>query len=180
MLGDYGGATQTIPLLEGSPAIDSYNTGCLGSDQRGVVRPQGAACDIGASEVQIIPTSVTITENDMFTAIETVRAGYPDIGTVVVDFVPDAMNLSIALSSGVVGNVRVELVQAQGFMTFNIATITINGTPGPTSYVSIISRDLPSILTTTLDNLVIARFGSLVDVQTMIIDNNVLVVSTEG
>jgi uncharacterized repeat protein (TIGR01451 family) len=55
-----GGLTQTHPLLCGSPAIDAGDpAGCtdadgnlLLTDQRGVSRPQRAACDIGAFEVQ--------------------------------------------------------------------------------------------------------------------------------
>ena len=50
---NYGGPTSTMALLPGSPAIDhggaSVN-GCPTTDQRGVVRPQGPACDIGAYE----------------------------------------------------------------------------------------------------------------------------------
>ncbi|PYI87624.1 MAG: hypothetical protein DME26_05625 [Verrucomicrobia bacterium] len=50
-LGDYGGPTPTLPLLAGSPAIDrAISTFCTGTDQRGVVRPIGAGCDIGAFE----------------------------------------------------------------------------------------------------------------------------------
>jgi hypothetical protein len=46
-----GGPTPTHALLEGSPAIDAGNpTVCPASDQRGVVRPQGRGCDIGAFE----------------------------------------------------------------------------------------------------------------------------------
>jgi hypothetical protein len=49
-LGNYGGSTQTIPLLSGSSAIDTGNDGvCPAADQRGVAR-QGAHCDIGAFE----------------------------------------------------------------------------------------------------------------------------------
>lgn len=45
---------QTHALLPGSPAIDAIPAGeCLvGTDQRGVSRPQGAGCDIGAYELQ--------------------------------------------------------------------------------------------------------------------------------
>jgi hypothetical protein len=40
-------------LLPGSPAIDAGNNAtCLATDQRGIARPQGAACDIGAVEAQ--------------------------------------------------------------------------------------------------------------------------------
>ena len=56
-LSDNGGPTQTHALQSGSPAIDAGNPAapgsggaCAATDQRGVVRPQGAACDIGAYE----------------------------------------------------------------------------------------------------------------------------------
>jgi hypothetical protein len=45
-----GGPTLTIALLPGSPAIDTGGADCPATDQRGVSRPQGAACDIGAYE----------------------------------------------------------------------------------------------------------------------------------
>lgn len=46
-----GGATDTTALLSGSPAINrGSNTGCPATDQRGVTRPQGGTCDIGAYE----------------------------------------------------------------------------------------------------------------------------------
>ena len=49
--GDYGGDTQTVPLLPGSPAIDAGDAAtCPVTDQRGVARPQGSVCDIGAFE----------------------------------------------------------------------------------------------------------------------------------
>jgi len=47
-----GGPTQTQALLAGSPAINAGdNSGCPATDQRGVPRPFGPACDIGAYEV---------------------------------------------------------------------------------------------------------------------------------
>jgi CSLREA domain-containing protein len=51
-LQDNGGPTETQALLSGSPAIDAGGTSCPATDQRGVARPQGAACDIGAFEAQ--------------------------------------------------------------------------------------------------------------------------------
>jgi CSLREA domain-containing protein len=57
-LADNGGQTQTRALLPGSPAIDAGdNAGCPATDQRGVSRPQGVACDIGAYE--FVPPDVT-------------------------------------------------------------------------------------------------------------------------
>ena len=55
-LADNGGQTDTLALLPGSPAIDR-GTECPPTDQRGVVRPQGAACDVGAFE--LVPVSAT-------------------------------------------------------------------------------------------------------------------------
>lgn len=47
-----GGPTSTMALNPGSPAIDAGDPSCPppGTDQRGVNRPQGARCDIGAFE----------------------------------------------------------------------------------------------------------------------------------
>ena len=53
-LGNNGGQTSTQELAAGSPAIDGVpatGAGCPAADQRGVPRPQGPACDIGALEV---------------------------------------------------------------------------------------------------------------------------------
>lgn len=50
-LADHGGPTLTHALLPGSPAVDAAdNQSCPETDQRGAIRPQGAACDIGAYE----------------------------------------------------------------------------------------------------------------------------------
>ncbi len=50
-LGNYGGPTQTFALLPGSAAIDAGNGAtCAAKDARGVARPQGAGCDMGAFE----------------------------------------------------------------------------------------------------------------------------------
>jgi cysteine-rich repeat protein len=50
-LQDNGGPTMTHALPTGSPAVDTgAAVGCPPADQRGVPRPQGMACDIGAYE----------------------------------------------------------------------------------------------------------------------------------
>ena len=52
VLGNWGGATPTIPLLPGSAAIDAGdNNFCPSTDQRGLERPAGF-CDIGAFEAR--------------------------------------------------------------------------------------------------------------------------------
>ena len=59
-LNDNGGPTKTMALLGLSPAIENgANASCEATDQRGVTRPQGTNCDIGAyeSEWQILVNS---------------------------------------------------------------------------------------------------------------------------
>jgi CSLREA domain-containing protein len=64
-LANNGGPTQTIALLAGSPAIDAGNNNtCAVTDQRGVTRPQGEACDIGAFEVALINVFSVTNTND--------------------------------------------------------------------------------------------------------------------
>jgi hypothetical protein len=49
-----GGPTPTQALVPASPAIDAgSNVNCPATDQRGISRPQGPACDIGAYEVAV-------------------------------------------------------------------------------------------------------------------------------
>lgn len=49
-LQDNGGPNQTMALGAGSAALNQALSGCPSTDQRGVPRPQGPACDIGAYE----------------------------------------------------------------------------------------------------------------------------------
>jgi hypothetical protein len=64
LLQDNGGPTWTMALGEGSAAIDAADDAICAAppvnnlDQRGVTRPQGLHCDIGAVEQIIEPTAV--------------------------------------------------------------------------------------------------------------------------
>ena len=66
-LGNYGGPTQTMPLLFGSPAIDAGSNDLvppgITTDQRGEHRIFNGKVDIGAYELQvvIVPSGATET-----------------------------------------------------------------------------------------------------------------------
>ncbi len=73
-LTDNGGPTRTALPLEGSPLVDAILTsesGCAGTDQRGVPRPQADGCDIGAVEVKDDVPVTTTTLPTTTTAIPT-------------------------------------------------------------------------------------------------------------
>ncbi len=62
-LADNGGSTLTHALLSGSPAIDTITDAAactLATDQRGVARPQGSTCDIGAVEEIFCDASIVL------------------------------------------------------------------------------------------------------------------------
>ncbi len=62
-LASNGGPTPTLLLLVGSPALDAIPVAecTLSTDQRGVARPQGGRCDIGAVEDALVTVSSVTT-----------------------------------------------------------------------------------------------------------------------
>lgn len=73
-LGNYGGYVQTVPLLPGSSAIDtSDDISYPATDARGVTRPQGAICDIGAYESSGFTLAIT-GGNNQYTPVNTAFA----------------------------------------------------------------------------------------------------------
>jgi hypothetical protein len=87
-LADNGGTTMTHALLLGSPAINAVPlTFCtVSTDQRGIIRPQGPSCDIGALEsllgipVELASFTVSVNENivtlNWITATELNNSGF--------------------------------------------------------------------------------------------------------
>ncbi len=62
-----GGSTDTFAPEPTSPAVDAIPTSapfCDGDDQRGIARPQGAGCDIGA--VELVPFTIEAIEGSQF------------------------------------------------------------------------------------------------------------------
>lgn len=81
-LANNGGPTFTHALQAGSPAIDKGGTGagCLPTDQRGVTRPQGVACDIGSFELEQAAPQATATAPPSATATATCTPSAPGSG----------------------------------------------------------------------------------------------------
>lgn len=60
-LADNGGGTPTRLPLAGSPLVDAADCIGISPDQRGVARPQGPRCDIGALERALAPPPAAVT-----------------------------------------------------------------------------------------------------------------------
>ncbi|GAC1658626.1 MAG: hypothetical protein NVS9B1_18930 [Candidatus Dormibacteraceae bacterium] len=142
-LGNYGGPTQTLPLLVGSPAIDAGdNVGCPASDQRGVTRPQGPACDIGAFEAAPRPAVISINPASGPTAGGTtvVITGSNFTGATAVSFgtavatsfvVNSATQVTAVSPPGPAGQVHVTITTSAGPSAATVADVFTYVAPAP-------------------------------------------------
>jgi predicted outer membrane repeat protein len=85
-LQDNGGFTQTMALGDGSPAINTAeDTNCPDIDQRGVTRPLGSHCDMGAYEYDNSTIEVMIGGSHMDSYLlapqESRRVSYPGMNS---------------------------------------------------------------------------------------------------
>jgi hypothetical protein len=152
-LQDNGGGTQTHALLPYSPAINAGdNNGCPGADQRGVARPQGPLCDIGAYE--IVPPmmtlsppaqalqvgssgALTVTLGVAQTTDTTIALGSSNMGaaTVPASVVVPALQTSATFAVAAVGAgaATVTATLPQGLAGTNAAaSVTVNSPPTAT------------------------------------------------
>jgi hypothetical protein len=149
-LADNGGGTSTHALMAGSLAIDQIPVGVSGcgtnvaTDQRGVGRPQGTACDIGAFEVEGI-SNLSAT-NDGPTALgqattlsATVQGG-------------DSISYTWAFGDGAIG---IGPVVKHTYPTVGMYTATVTATNSinletATTMVTIAEADFPIYLPVVL------------------------------
>jgi predicted outer membrane repeat protein len=99
-LGNYGGLTQTMLPLPGSPVLDAGNDAAvtgLATDQRGFPRISGAHVDLGAVEFQTAIVSNTADSGPG--SLRAAATGYLDPGASIT-FVPNLSGQTIVLTSG--------------------------------------------------------------------------------
>jgi hypothetical protein len=92
-----GGATDTRALLAGSAALDGgVTTGCPTVDQRGVARPQGLRCDIGAFERR---NHKPVARDDRYRASEDTTLRVAPRGVLRNDTDPDGDRLRASIAN---------------------------------------------------------------------------------
>jgi len=158
-----GGDTETHALLSGSSAIDHVPVvSCtLSTDQRGVSRPQGIACDTGAFEYEPPKADATIVKNVdpsiaapgdpiTYTLTFSNAGGMLATGVVVTDIVPVSVTNTSVISTGAV------ITPISGIRyAWNVADLA-PGTSGVITITGVLSDPLPvgtftntAIITTT-------------------------------
>ena len=171
LLTDNGGSTQTMALLTGSLAIGAGDdANCPDTDQRGIARPQGSQCDIGAYEFEAYGTFTMITADgpdpsfvgDPVT-VSVAVSGEPNMPTGTVDVSSSESNCSITLLAGsgscelvlnspgfqiITANYSGDALHGSSFDTEN--HIVINETVAPT-VLSIVRADANPTSAITVD-----------------------------
>ena len=148
-LQDNGGPTPTRLPGPGSPAIDAGEpVSCPGMDQRGIGRPQGAACDIGAAEV-VPPAPAPPPTSHVLTITPPSGAYVPTQGFDLV-LVLDAPGRSVVDGEArldgndVTGPLAACVIPgtlASGLQTFRCPGLT-GGTLGPSTHTLVVSLTL--------------------------------------
>src|SRR5262249_43047709 len=131
-LADNGGPTLTLALLPGTPPSNGGNKSvCATTDQRGLARPAGADCDVGAVEatnanpgagiLQMGAVTNVVTEGNTDFAFTVVRAGGTE-GTVSVSFAT-SNETAIAGADFVATNGVVAFGPGQRSNSFNVRIV---------------------------------------------------------
>lgn len=153
-LGDYGGPTNTLPLYDGSPAINAGNpASCSMRDQRGLFAEM--RCDIGAFEANAGPvlTPAVIPGKGLrrlqVTAVN--QRGNPLVGWLVTFDPPDGVSLPFSAFSARTNDLGIAAITADSSALSSDAIITVRSGSGtawflgsPTGFVPYYRNGLPN------------------------------------
>jgi len=167
-LANNGGLTQTRLPGAGSSAIDAGNNStCTNTDQRGVPRPQGAVCDIGAVEVAAAslsaafsPASVAVGSTSTFTVTATNPTTIALTNVAFSNTVPAGLTLVTQT-----GGTCATLAVGGGIFNINPGTGTFSATsntlaPGQSCTISV--------------SVLASNVGSLLDMTSTVTSNEAL------
>jgi uncharacterized repeat protein (TIGR01451 family)/CSLREA domain-containing protein len=166
-LADNGGPTPTRALYDGSPAIDNGSCSDTGgnpvtADQRGISRPQGSGCDVGALESgppdlviskSVAPTTAAPGQAVTYTLTFSNAGVGIATGIVITDIVPVTITGVSAISSGVAivdpGATPPYVWQVQELAALNRGgVITITGMVSPGLSADCVFTNTATITTT--------------------------------
>ena len=132
-LANNGGPTLTRALLEGNPAIDAGDPiNCLPTDQRGVTRPQGVRCDIGAYEAEPFNEPPVADAGPDQTADEGALVAFDGTGTTDPDGIADIVSYEWTFGDGDIGS-GIAPTHTYDDNGVYLVTLTVEDTAGETS-----------------------------------------------
>jgi hypothetical protein len=136
-LTDNGGPTLTHALLPGSPAINAGDCsgGTISRDQRGVTRPLGSACDIGAYESALPDLLLYGRPGDETIYLNWIvhHAALPPTTTWHIDYYSDTMT-SVLTATDPLSTTRAYTLP--GLTNYTTYTVTLYAMVGSTSFLS--------------------------------------------
>jgi len=147
---------ETRALLAGSPAIDAA-AGCPppDTDERGVARPEGAACDIGAVETEVSgatttttsPTTTSITATTIISATTTTTTSITTTTTITPATTTTTTTISVTTTT--VPGATTTTTPATTTSTTNVTTTTITATTTTTGATTTTTITGPTTTTVT-------------------------------
>jgi hypothetical protein len=119
---------------------------------------EGVVADL----TNLTPSEITvnITENELHDAMQNEIASNPDIVDlefVLPDFVPDAINMTIRTTNGVVASLTVTITDDNGVAVIQLGTPMVAGVAAPADVIASVNRELPQIITAALDERIYRR-----------------------
>lgn len=155
-LGDNGGPAPTFALLHGSPALDAADDQCSLFDQRGIARPQGLGCDIGAFEAiraaapAAVPqpaTGITMTGATLHADVD--LGGEAGAVHFLLGPTADALKPTASVSAGQSGPVSLDVGGLAPHTTyvFSVEAENATGTSASAAPLSFTTADAPPAVT---------------------------------
>jgi parallel beta-helix repeat protein len=130
-LGNYGGSVQTMPLLPNSPALDTaLDSACPATDARGISRPIGPHCDIGAFESSRFTLAITGGNNQ--SALINTGFAQPLRVSVMANNASEPVNGGQVMFTPPTSGASANLVTSPAAITNSVASVsaTANGVRG--------------------------------------------------
>lgn len=118
--------------------------------------------NVANNEISVVLNAIegavySFSDEQVFTAISVEIASRP--GPQDIDFVlpvvgSDGINMTVRTSDGTVGQGLITMTNNRGYLVIEIGRITVDGAPAPANYLQSINRELPLLVTRSLDTLV--------------------------